>query len=140
MKKEIAVGLIVTVVGGILVYWGTEGVREQRREAREALQRAEQARQDEERREQEARDAAKKAAAALALRPRMSKPELNINRAGGDYKDFVASTLEACLAACEKEQQCAAITLNKSSRQCWMKSTAPYRSDDSSYISAVKVG
>lgn len=140
MKKEIAVGLIVTVVGGVAVYWFTQGVQEERRQAREEQQRVEQARQDEARRQREAQDAAEKAAAAEARRPRMSAPELNINRQGGDYKDFVAQDLDACLSACEAEVSCKAITFTKSSRQCWMKSTVPYRSDDPSYTSAVKVG
>jgi hypothetical protein len=137
MKKEITVGLIVAVIGGILVYWFTVPIYEESREKQRLI---EQARQDEERQQQEAQDVAAKAAAAEAQRPRMSSPEHNINRQGGDYKDFAAQDLDACLRACETENSCKAITFTKSSRQCWMKSTVPHRSDDPSYISAVKVG
>ena len=132
MKKELAVGLIVAVVGGVVVYWLTEGPLEARKEAREEQLRIEQTRQDQERRAKDAE--------AQAHRPRMSAPEPNINRQGGDYKDFVAADLDECLRACELEEACKAITFTKSSRQCWMKSAVPHRSDDSSYTSAVKVG
>jgi hypothetical protein len=140
MKKELAIGLIVTVVGGVLVYWLTQGMQEERKQAREEQQRIEQTRQDQARHAQEEQEAAAKAAEAEARRPHMSAPEPNINRQGGDYKDFVAADLEACLRACELEEQCKAVTFTKSSSQCWMKSTVPLRSDDSSYTSAVKVG
>jgi hypothetical protein len=122
VKKEVAVGLIVTVVGGILVYWFTQGIQDERKHTREA------------------NDAAAAAAAEEARRPRMSEPELNIDRNGGDYKDFVAVDIDACLQACEREDECKAITFDKSSRQCWMKKSVPLRIDNPRYISAVKVG
>ena len=140
MKKELTVGLIVAIVSGILVYWLTHGIEEYRKQARETELRVEQTRQDEAKRLREAQEAAAKASAVEARRPRMSAPEPNINRNGGDYKDFVAQDLDACLKACESEDQCKAITFTKSSRQCWMKSTVPHRSDNSSFISAVKIG
>jgi hypothetical protein len=70
----------------------------------------------------------------------MSEMEPDINRDGSDYKDFVAGSVAECLDACKQEEQCKAITFNKSSRQCWMKHSVPLRSNDSSYISAVKIG
>jgi hypothetical protein len=70
----------------------------------------------------------------------MSEVEPDINRDGSDYKDFVAGSITECLETCVQEKQCRAITYNKSSRQCWMKHSVPLRSNDSSYVSAVKVG
>jgi hypothetical protein len=140
VKKEVAIGLIVTVVGGVLVYWFTQGIQEERKLAREEQQRIEQTREDQARQAREEQEAAAKAADAEARRPRMSAPEPNINRQGSDYKDFVATDFEACIRACELETLCKAITFTKSSRQCWMKSAVPFRSDDPSYTSAVKVG
>lgn len=70
----------------------------------------------------------------------MSQVEPNIDRNGSDYKDFVAGSINECLNACAQESQCKAITFNKASRQCWMKTSVPSRSDNSNYMSAVKVG
>ena len=66
-------------------------------------------------------------------------PEPNINRNAGDYKDFVASDFQQCLDTCVQEDECKAVTFNKASKQCWMKSSVPHRSDDPGYDSAVKV-
>jgi len=142
--REALVGLAVTIVGGVVVFWATNGylAERQRNADRQAQEQRdgeqEQARADAERvrREEQARIEAER----KAKEPRMSELELDINRNGSDYKDFVAANIQGCLEACRKEDQCKAITFNKSSRQCWMKHVAPLRSNDSTYISAVKVG
>jgi len=153
MKKILgAIGaLIITIVGGVAVYWFTTGVQHDR--DRQEQQQEAQRQQDAEKRRQEdlnrqrqleqqqAEEVRRKHEAdELAKRPRMSEQELDINRNGSDYKDFVAADIDACLKACTQESQCRAITFTKSSRQCWMKSSVPARSNDNNYISAVKVG
>jgi len=67
------------------------------------------------------------------------KVEPNINRNGGQERDFVANDFQDCLDTCLLENDCKAVTFNKSSRQCWVKTNVPLRSDDSTYDSAVKV-
>lgn len=150
MKKRI-IGLLIAVVTGVAIYWLTSGIDNQRQrdaQAREAqrTQEAERLRQEELARQREiqkqldedarrAREADKK-----AKQPVMSAVEMNFNRNGSDYKDFVAAGIEECLDTCLREPQCKAITFTKSSRQCWLKSSVPLRSGDSNYDSAVKVG
>jgi hypothetical protein len=134
------IAFVLTIVGGVAVYWLTTGVQnsrqredEQRRQA-ELFERhqVEEQQADAARRAKELEDKAKLA--------RMSEIEMDVNRDGSDYKDFVAVSIEECLSACERESQCKAITFTKSSRQCWMKSSVPLRSDNIRYISAVKIG
>jgi len=139
MQKRV-IALVLTIVGGVAVYWLTTGVQnnrqredEQRRQAEVIQQRQIKEQQaDAARRAKELEDKAKAA--------RMSQVEMDANRDGSDYKDFVATSIEECLNACAQESQCKAITFTKSSRQCWMKSSVPLRSDNIRYISAVKVG
>jgi uncharacterized protein YxeA len=124
MKKILgALGaLSITIIGGVAVYWFTTGIQHDR-DRRDKIVETQRQRDDE-----------------YAKSSQMSEQEPNINRNGFDYKDFVAEGIEACLNACKKESQCKAITFTKSSRQCWMKSSVPARTDDNNYISGVKVG
>jgi hypothetical protein len=141
--KETLIGLLVTIVGGVVVYWSTSGYleRKQQEEHRQELSRQEieeRQRQAEAARQQQRVEEDRRRREKENL-PRMSV-ETNINRNGSDYKDFVASNFQQCLDACVKETQCKAITFTKSSRQCWMKQSVPLRQDDTSYDSAVKYG
>ena len=132
MKKEV-IALIVAIVGGVAIYWFTTGLENQRqRNAQRQEGQLQQQREDEARRTKEIED--------IKNRPSMSEVEMDINRDGSDYKDFVASNIEECLDTCARELRCKAITFTKSSRQCWMKSSVPLRSNNPNYISAVKVG
>lgn len=149
--KEVLGGLAITIVGGVAVYWFTTGyqneqqrkehqqevLRQREEERRREVEAARQRQQDQQRADAERR---KREEQQAKLQPRMSQPEQDINRNGGDYKDFVASGLGECLDACAREAQCRALTFTKSSRQCWMKSSVPLRQPDTQYISAVKVG
>lgn len=140
MIKEAVVGLLVTVVGGVAVYWFTTEIQNERQRDE---QRQEAGRQQEQAMAQQklkTEQAEQERLARERTRPRMSQVEPNINRNGSDYKDFVASGINECLDACAQESRCKAITFTKSSRQCWMKVSVPPRQDDSSYTSAVKVG
>lgn len=148
--KEALVGLIVTIVGGVVVYWFTTGYQneQQRKQQQLVIQRQEQEarRRDAETARQrllaeQRADAERKRRAEeeRIKQPTMSQ-EVDFNRNGSDYKDFVAASINECLAACVREPQCKAITFTKSSRQCWMKNSVPLRQQDAGYISAVKVG
>ena len=143
--------VLTTVVGGLILYWATQGYQEYRKEEEAKEQRAREAREASERLAAQKRDAAAAAAAAanaaaaaeakrIAELPKMQAPDVNYNLQGGDYKNFVSGDLNSCLRACEAEKPCVAITFRKDSRQCWMKNSVPLRSPDPLYISAVKVG
>ena len=142
--KEALIGLAVTIIGGVAVYWFTTGLQEerQREEQRQELvrQQEEAAKQRELAQQQADAERQRREEEERRKQPRMSEVEMDINRDGDDYKDFVAADVSECLAACAGELKCQAITFRKSSRQCWMKSTVPLRKNDVSYISAVKVG
>ena len=149
--KEALVGIAITIVGGVAVFWATSGYLAQRQleEQRQAQirQQAEVQRKQAEadrlrHEEQQRKEAARKIQEEKdrAKQPRMSELEMDINRNGSDYKDFAASNVQQCLDFCTKEEQCKAITFRKSSRQCWMKTVVPSRSGDPNYISAVKIG
>ncbi len=116
MKKAIG-GILAAVIAGVLTWWIIEKIKD-------------------------GESGGPPSSAVIPDTPppvHMAEQEPNINRDGGDYKDFVAGDITECLVACEKDSDCKAITYNKSSRQCWMKSSVPLRSDDSNYISSVKV-
>ena len=149
--KEAFVGVVVTIIGGVAVYWFTTGMQneQQRKEHQQEVMRQ----QEDERRSQEEaarqrlldqqradEERARREEAERQRQPRMSELETDINRNGSDYKDFVAANVSECLATCAREAQCKAITFTKSSRQCWMKFAVPLRQNDGRYISAVKVG
>ena len=149
--KEALVGFVITVAGGVAIYWFTTGyqaeqqrkehqqeiLRQREEDRRKQAEAAKQRRQDEQRAELERK---KREAQEAQRQPRMSQLELDVNRNGGDYKDFVTSGVNECLEACANEAQCKAVTFTKSSRQCWMKTSVPLRQSDGRYISAVKVG
>lgn len=150
MKKEL-IAVLVTIVGGVAIYWFTTGLENQRQrnEQRQETQRQQEnerrheeelAKQRQEEQERVEAERQRQAAEDKAKQPKMSVLEMDINRNGSDYKDFVASDINECLSACAGELKCVAITFTKSSRQCWMKSSVPLRTDDTRYISAVKVG
>lgn len=69
----------------------------------------------------------------------MSSVEVDTDRFGGDYKDFQSTGLEDCLAACVRDEPCAAVSFNVAANQCWMKSTVPLRQARAGFTSAVKV-
>ena len=116
MKKAIG-GILATVVAGVLTWWIIETIKN-------------------------GENGGPSSSVVVPPPPppvHMAEQEPNINRDGGDYKDFVAGDINECLVACENDSDCKAITFNKSSRQCWMKSSVPLRSDNPNYISSVKV-
>jgi len=112
MKKAIG-GIIGAIVVGVVTWWLTEGLRNS--------------------------TTTRPTDSVTAVAARMSELEMDIDRNGSDYKDFVAADVHACLDACVQDGGCRAITFTKSSRQCWMKSSVPLRISNSSYISAVKI-
>jgi len=73
-------------------------------------------------------------------RARMSATEDGYDRHGSDYKDFFATDIDQCLSECAADVRCKAISFNKSSRQCWMKNAYAERRQNSTFISAVKIG
>jgi len=131
--KAVLTYIVAPVIVGVLIFWLTTGYMEQRKQ--EQTRGEEMRKEDEARRRQAQLDKERREA-----QPKMSGAEVDYNRNGGDYKDFVAGSLQDCLSACERESRCKAITFTKSSRQCWMKESVPSRAPDSLYISAVKVG
>ena len=150
MKKEL-IAVVLTIVGGVAVYWFTTGLQNER-ERQEQRQEAQRREEEERRRDEEVRqqrqqeqdrlaeERRKREEEERAKQPKMAL-EMDVNRGGSDYKDFVASSgVDECLSACVREAKCVAITFTKSSQQCWMKSQVPLRTDDAKYISAVKVG
>jgi uncharacterized protein HemX len=150
VRKQL-IAAVLTLIGGVAVYWLTNGLQERRerqeQQQEEQRQHEDQLRRDEkvakQRQQEEERAQAERKRREdeeRARRPKMSDLEMNINRNGSDYKDFVASSIEECLNTCAQEAKCLAITFTKSSRQCWMKSAVPLRADDARYISAVKIG
>lgn len=70
---------------------------------------------------------------------RMSPNEVGIDRFGSDYKDFKASTVDACREACLKDPDCQAISFNQAAGQCWLKNSVPLRTEKPGFVSAVKM-
>ena len=71
--------------------------------------------------------------------------ELNIDRAGSDYRNFVlaAPSYELCLRACAKDDRCKAWTyvqpgLQGPSARCWLKSVIPDKRASTCCISGYK--
>jgi hypothetical protein len=71
--------------------------------------------------------------------------ELNVNRVGEDYRDFVPAraSAELCAEACAKESRCRAWTwvnsdLEPPTGHCWLKNPAPEPAKDDCCVSGVK--
>jgi PAN domain len=73
-------------------------------------------------------------------KPKMSKLELNTNRAGSDITSFAVANIEDCLKQCIDIEKCKAISFQDASRKCWLKGEAPARAHLVGYTSAVKEG
>ena len=70
--------------------------------------------------------------------------EVNINRPGGDYRDFnlTAADPKACQAQCQQEGQCRAWTyvrpgLQGPTARCWLKTTVPNAQPNDCCVSGV---
>ncbi len=73
------------------------------------------------------------------------KLEMDINRYGDDYRDFIpaAASAEPCAEACEKDARCKAWTWVKAelegpSGHCWLKNRIPEASHDTCCVSGVR--
>jgi PAN domain len=71
-------------------------------------------------------------------KPKMSKLELNTNRAGSDITSFAVANIEECLRQCMDDEKCKAISFQDKSGRCWLKGEAPARAQLVGYTSAVK--
>jgi hypothetical protein len=73
------------------------------------------------------------------------KLEKNVNRNGGDYRDFPPQTADpaVCAEACAKESRCRAWTwvnseLEEPTGHCWLKSTIPPAEKDDCCVSGLR--
>jgi hypothetical protein len=73
------------------------------------------------------------------------KLEMNVNRGGEDYRDFipVRASADLCAEACAKESRCQAWTWVKNDVEpptghCWLKSPAPEPGQDECCVSGLK--
>jgi hypothetical protein len=62
----------------------------------------------------------------------------NTSRNGGDYKHYIAGSLEECSRSCRHEYNCRAFNYVVSSRECWLKETVPPARSNKNVISGVK--
>jgi hypothetical protein len=83
------------------------------------------------------------AAKTASGQPALGAIELNTDRFGMDYQDFIAPDVRACQLQCANEAQCRAFsfaqpgTLGPQGR-CWLKHTAPPASPRQGFASGVK--
>ena len=96
--KEAMVGLAVTIVGGVVIFWATNGyLAERQREPDRVAQVAREQEAERVHREDQARGEAERRRLdedKRAREPKMSELEMDINRDGSDHKDFVAGSVQ----------------------------------------------